>query len=97
MTYLRPGLEHFRFVNRIFFARENRWDCARIIGLHYMELAKSRFPKLLKTSETKIVDRAIREGSSSLQARGGTGSIPVTSTNLTNARMLGASTTVCAT
>ncbi|SRR6266480_4010489 len=97
MTYSRPGFEHFRFVNRIFFARENRWDCARIIGLHYMELAKSRFPKLLKTLETKIVDRAIGEGSSSLQARGVTGSIPVTSTNLTNARTLGASTTVFAT
>jgi hypothetical protein len=72
-------------------------ECARIIGLHYMELAKSRFPKLLKTLGTKIVDRAIREGSGSLQARGVTGAIPVTSTNLTNARMLGASTTVCAT
>src|SRR5947207_15997755 len=50
MTYSRPGFEHFRFVNRIFFARENRWDCARIIGLHYMELAKSRFPSITSSA-----------------------------------------------
>src|ERR1700730_4471205 len=77
-------------------------DCARTVcesnvSVHWVWLrAKSRFPKLLKALETKIVDGAIRENSGSLQA-GVTGSIPVTSTNLTNARMLGASTTVCAT
>jgi len=37
------------------------------------------------------------EGSSSWRARAVTGSIPITSTNLTNARALGASNTVFAT
>jgi hypothetical protein len=38
----------------------------------------------LPATATKIVDGAIRENSGSLQA-GGSGSIPITSTNLTNA------------